>query len=366
MARHGENIYKRKDGRYEGRYAIGRNPNGTTKFGYIYGRQYAEVKNRLMIQKASIIENRGFNSSARTTLGQWIEYWMTMELAGRVKESSMQTYRNLYRKHIMPRIGNINIALITTEIVQGFILEMRECGLSANTLKGAYRLLCVAMRYALEEGIIRKNPCKKLRLDAEVTEQRVLSRSEQEKVRSATGLENLDALLSLYTGLRLGEICALKWADLNWENKTLAVRRTVQRIATPRGQGGQKTMLIIGTPKTLKARRIVPLPDFILEMLKRLFAGKTSEYIFGSHERVADPRTVQRRFERLAKKLGLVGVHFHTLRHSFATRLLEMGTDVKTVSVLLGHSSAKTTLDFYAHSLFEQQRSAIDQMAVRF
>ena len=139
------------------------------------------------------------------------------------------------------------------------------------------------------------------------------------------------------------------------------VRRTVQRIA---GKGAEsssrRTLLMIGTPKSRRSCRVIPVPEFILALLReRLQSCDATEYVFGKALAASDPQTIQRRFSHLAKKLGLSGAHFHTLRHTFATRLLELGVDVKTVSALLGHSSARATLDFYVHSLGEQQRAAV-------
>ena len=123
---------------------------------------------------------------------------------------------------------------------------------------------------------------------------------------------------------------------------------------------------MVGSTKSLRSERVLPAPAFLLERLKKRRAETASEYIFGVSNRAAEPRTLQRRFRRQMERLGITGVHFHTLRHSFAsfaTRLLELGIDVKTVSALLGHRSAKTTLDFYAHVLIDQQRSAMERLA---
>lgn len=120
---------------------------------------------------------------------------------------------------------------------------------------------------------------------------------------------------------------------------------------------------MVGSTKSLRSERVLPAPAFLLERLKERRAETASEYIFGVSNRAAEPRTLQRRFRRQMERLGITGVHFHTLRHSFATRLLELGIDVKTVSALLGHCSAKTTLDFYAHVLIDRQRSAMERLA---
>lgn len=123
-------------------------------------------------------------------------------------------------------------------------------------------------------------------------------------------------------------------------------------------------MVMIGTPKSRKSHRTIPLPNFIMKLLAQYRETcPASDYIFGQQGRPAEARTIQRRLQRLARRIGISGIHFHTLRHSFATRLMELGADVKTVSELLGHSSAKTTLDIYAHSLLEQRRSAVDKLA---
>lgn len=363
MSRRGENIYKRKVGRYEGRYVIGKTQAGRTRFGYVYARQYAEVRTLLLQRKADRLEADQPSFAYRRTLADWMEYWMEDGLLGSVKESSWQTYRNLLTRHLLPRLGGYVLTQLTPKVVHDFVEELEFSGLAESTIRGVYRLLSSAMRYALDEGVIRKNPCRRIHIQhREHGEQRVLNRSELEKLRqTADDTRDLPALLSLYTGMRLGEICALKWTDIDWEQGTITVRRTVQRIAGKGAESnGRRTLLMIGTPKSRRSCRIIPMPEFILTLLRgRLQSCDATEYVFGKVSAAADPRTIQRRFTRLAKKLGLSGAHFHTLRHTFATRLIELGVDVKTVSTLLGHSSARTTLDFYAHSLSEQQRAAV-------
>lgn len=232
-------------------------------------------------------------------------------------------------------------------------------------------------------GFLQCNPCQNLQSPrALCVQQRVLNHREQRLVQTeAQKQQNLPVLLALYTGMRLGEICALRWSDIDWENGNLWVNRTVQRIccASPDASPDsylasspapspnpsvRKTTLWLSTPKSASSHRVIPLAVPLLRMLReKAKAGPCHTYVFTSVERPLDPRSLQRRFAQFTKEIGLSGVHFHTLRHSFATRLIELGVDMKTVSVLLGHSSVKTTLDFYVHSLLDQQRLAVDKLA---
>lgn len=368
MPRHGENIYKRRDGRYEGRYVIGKNEKGQTKFGYIYGRRYMDVRNRLLQKKAEqLLLNACSYRSKPITLRNWMTRWLESEIAPAVKASSYQTYLAQARNHILPLLGDCYLHLLTTDIVNGFTAQLYHKGLSAQTIKAIGRLLSGALKRGVEMGFLSHNPCKTVHGHPSVcNQQRVLSRHEQQLVHTeAQKQENLPVLLALYTGMRLGEICALQWSDIDWENGTIWVNRTVQRIRCAHQNGStHQTTLWISTPKSAASHRIIPLTASLVQLLHKKAASSTQHtFIFTSNDRPIDPRTVQRHFAKFTTELGLVGVHFHTLRHSFATRLIELGVDTKTVSVLLGHSSVQTTLDFYVHSLLEQQRLAVNKLA---
>ena len=376
MARHGENIYKRKDGRYEGRYVTGKKSNGTTRFGYVYGMRYTDVKKRLLEKKAEIQQTIHPEAAVRgMTVEKWMRSWLETDLLGGIKPSSYLTYLNQMNRHILPCLGRMQMASITPEMVHSFLECLQAKGLGENTVRGIYRLLSAAMRAALDDGIIAKNPCRKICVKrGERVQQRVFSREEQKKVEKTLSQgEDLTALFAMYTGLRLCEICGLRWSDINWENGTATGCRTVQRLKRMDTDkclkcGGAKTYLMIGSPKSPSSCRTIPIPTFLLKRLEiqkkqRSAAQLTTGYIFGTGMRAADPRTIQRRFAGVVRRLEIPDAHFHTLRHSYATRLLEMGVDVKTVSQLLGHSSAKTTLDCYAHSLLDQQRSAVAKLS---
>lgn len=368
MAKRGENIYKRKDGRYEGRYVVGKGPNGRTKFGYVYGYRLAEVRSALLVKKAELLRAGAGFPASRMPFGEWAEEWRRGELRGDLKPSSYQTYLGILNRHLLPAFAHLPLYGISAELIREFVAALEDRGLAKASVKAIVRVLSAILESAVEAGLLRSNPCRKIRIRPESPPgQRILSRREQgamvkclrNEKKTARGLP---ALMSLYTGMRLGEICALRWRDIDWERGTAAVRCTAQRLRTD--GGCRKTALHVGSAKSASSVRVIPLPAFLMDMLRELCGERPgSGFIFGREDRPAEPRTVQRHFQRLARRLGIAGAHFHSLRHSFATRMLELGTDVKTLSVLLGHASVRTTLDVYGHSLADTQRRAVDRLA---
>lgn len=363
MAKRGENIYKRKDGRYEGRYVIGRTSDGRTQFGYVYGKTYTEVHRQLLLHKAELLKASPKRTHAGISFDEWMNRLFSSDRFMHLKPRSLQTYLLLYEKHIMPCFACRDIGRISVADVHQFIHILNRKKLAPATISNILRLLSISLKAAQAEGLISQDPCSRISFSQQsAQEQRVLTITEQEQIKAAAMKKgNLAVLLAMYTGMRLGEICALQWQDIDWSRRTISVRRTAQRMQ----QTGEstRTAVMIGTPKTNKSRRVIPLPDRLIDLLAAHQARSETVYIFGRGDRPAEPRNLQRQFATLIRPLGLNGVHFHTLRHTFATRMLELGVDVKTVSVLLGHSSTRITLDYYAHSLIEQQRAAMDKMS---
>ncbi len=168
--------------------------------------------------------------------------------------------------------------------------------------------------------------------------------------------------MALFTGLRIGEICALRWGDISLPDKALHVRFTMQRIQNINGEGRTKTKVTISPPKTDTSARIIPLPDFLVELCRKRFNTNTSAFILTGTEFYMEPRVLQYRFKNYANACELDGIHFHTIRHTFATRCVEVGFEIKSLSEILGHSSIKITLDRYVHSSMELKRENMNKL----
>lgn len=362
MARRGENIYKRKDGRYEGRYIIGKTLDGKTRFGYVYARQYGEVRALLACKKAQKVRRAGVKLCGHGQYGEWVQHWLETQVQYGVRPSTYACYQTIFRKHLLPTLGHLQLTQIVYEDIRHLADTMIQNALSPSTRQSIMRFVRSSLKAAVDAGLIERNPCAGMRPERCKREQRVLTRQEQRKIeQAALGAEDYSTLLGLYLGLRVGEVSGLRWEDIDWQERTLTVSRTVQRSV---GVGfAVKTQVIIGSPKSLAAQRTLPIPEFLFALLQAQYRkADASGYIFGATHRGIEPRTLQRQFARLLSRTGLQRVHFHTLRHTFATRLLELGIDLKTVSLLLGHSSPRITLEYYAHSTLEQQRGAIARL----
>ncbi|MBP3856662.1 MAG: site-specific integrase, partial [Ruminiclostridium sp.] len=163
----------------------------------------------------------------------------------------------------------------------------------------------------------------------------------------------------LYTGIRIGELCAMQWKDIDLEKRTLTVKKTIQRIQTP--DNTKRTKLVITEPKSQSSIRIIPIPECLAEKLGS-YVGNEDDYILSGTSKPVEPRTMQNRFARILKNANLPSLHFHSLRHAFATKCIALGFDVKTLSEILGHSSIELTLNRYVHSSMDRKKACMDKL----
>ncbi len=367
MAKKGENIYHRKDGRWEGRYIKGRKPDGTPKFGFIYGKQYSEVKKKLTIVKSELYQNTG-NLPVIYGSGKmcdWANYWIEVMIRPHIRPETYAGYRRNLDNHICAHLGEMDIRDITPQDVQN-LMNVLQKKLAPTTLHGVCRLLKSIFASACENGLINHSPYRCIRIPkAQNRPPRVLTRIEQEKLEKEILFNNEpEYLLCLYMGLRVGELCALRWEDVDFENRILHVRHAVHRI--PAGSKIYSTKLVLGVPKSEASIRDIPLPDFLSAMLrnkKKSEQGTPKDFLFkGTKTECRDPRTMQHKIRKLCCKLEIKDVHMHTLRHTFATRCLEKGVQYEVLSEFLGHSSPQITLRHYAHCTPETKRLNIERI----
>ena len=177
-----------------------------------------------------------------------------------------------------------------------------------------------------------------------------------------SSLESLGIMLSLYTGLRIGEICALRWCDIDLENKVLHVRHTIARVKNTNMVGNAKTCLVIDKPKTKSSLRDIPITTKIFSLLSTARATSVSEYVISDQSTFLSPRTYEYRFHKKLKEHNIKDINYHALRHTFATRCIEKGIDVKSLSEILGHSNVSITLNTYVHSSMELKRSQLEKL----
>lgn len=282
-----------------------------------------------------------------------------------VKKSSFSAYMLLLENHLLPVFGD-KYEVVEAE-VQTFVFQKLEQGLSQKTIKDILIVLKMVLKFGAKNKWIEYVPFE-IQFPTEREKQTiaVFSRTEQKKVmnyvREHFTFRNLGVYICLSTGMRIGEICALTWEDVDTENGIINVRRTIQRIYVIE-DGIRKTELILDTPKTKNSIREIPISRDLLRMLKpvkKIF--NASFFVLTNDAKPTEPRTYRSYYKKLMKELNVPELKFHGLRHSFATRCIESNCDYKTVSVLLGHSNISTTLNLYVHPNLEQKKKAIDQM----
>lgn len=356
MAKRGLNIYKRKDGRWEGRYKSGYTADGKAKYSSVYGKSYSAVKDRLDKKRAEFIDNT--DRHCKCTVGEIINKWL-VAVKNKVKESTLANYTMKLKKHILPYFSGIKYDKLTADSLNAFISVKISENLSEKYISDIVVLLkSVAIFAQRNYSYVNRIECVSLPKSKKCPEMKMLSAAEQSQLRSvlvnAPNSSNVGILLSAATGIRIGELCALKWQDIDLEKSILTVNRTVQRIS--KSDGG--THLIVTSPKSASSVRQIPLPDFILPYLREIKAANDCFLLSGS-SKIVEPRTMQYRFKSILKKAKLPYVNFHALRHMFATNCIALGFDVKTLSEILGHSSVQVTLNRYVHSSIERKKSCM-------
>lgn len=302
---------------------------------------------------------------------QWLE-----QSRLRVKESSYVKYWNQLNVHILPELGEMMLSELTTDRVNQFLLSQLaegrvdgRGGLSEKTVQDLYTLLKTVCIFGETMGY--NIPCRfeLLRFRRYVRDPgtRALDSRQceilEKELFSSDSRINTGMIISLYMGLRLGEVCALKRENIKYDECILQVRMTMQRIQDVDRTGEAKTRIIMTVPKSRSSVRDIPIPDFVMERLGDFRAAAPETWLMtGSTERFMEPRTLENGFKRLVNECSLNDVNYHILRHTFATRCIECGFEIKTLSEILGHSNVNITLNRYVHSSMESKRKNMSKI----
>ncbi|MBL1227571.1 tyrosine-type recombinase/integrase [Enterococcus sp. BWR-S5] len=361
MTKKGENIYKRKDGRWEGRYIKSRDVSRQIIYGYVYGKKYAEVKEKLTVMKAKTIRTPFAINQYYGTLKDWISFWMVDIMKKNIKSTTYYSYYRLIDNHILQSLGDYRLHEITKKNIQDFVDSLERNGLSSGTIRNIYNILKKCLNAAVQREYLAGNPC----IDIVLPKYRrkkvhALTLAQQEKLE-AYAFQDKDCspiILALYSGMRIGEISGLKWTDIDFEENTIFVKRTVSRILDE-STTESKTKIDMNAPKTWESERMIPLATNLKDYLISKKRQACSDHVISCRGKFAEPRVINYRFQKIVAAAGLEKTHFHALRHTFATRCLENGVDIASLSKLLGHQSTRMTLDTYTDSMLEKRQEAI-------
>ena len=374
MARRGNNegsIYKDKQGRWRGvvtRYTS----EGKQKKKFFYGktkREVTEKVNQVLIE----LHTNTYIEPSKITLYEWLSTWLENYCRNQIRETTFINYETYVERHIKSTIGNIKLCELNTMIMQQFYNDRMKCGnlrkeggLSPKTLRNLHNMLHKALDQAVALDMIAKNPTQFTKIPRGFKqERRFFTVEEQQYLQSCLKGEKIGTivLLDLYTGMRQGELLGLMWKDVHLEPNSpnyLRVTQTLNRIKLKEPVNGKHTVLRIGYPKTAHSVRTIPLLPEIAEALREHRRKQLeyyceqgiadSGYVFtNSIGGWVDPHNFQHEFKKMLKRHGIREINVHGIRHTFATRALESGMSMKTLSQILGHSSTAFTMDIYGH-----------------
>lgn len=299
----------------------------------------------------------------------WIYDWL-LDKKNYIKESTYANYSNAIFNHIIPKLGNYKLNALSNKLIQDYILELfrngkknNSGGLSVKTIKDITIIIKGSIRKAINEGLIDHIELSfNYPKDDSKEKIYVLTKNEQKKVTdyciNNINSRNIGILISLYSGLRIGELCALKWEDIDFKKSLIVITKTVQRIYI-KDKLESKSKIIITNPKTKNANREIPINKDFLEILKQV-KTHSQDYVISGNDKLIEPRTYRKYFDKVLKNTKINHINFHALRHTFATNCISLGIDYKTVSELIGHANVNITLNLYVHPRMSQKKKCIN------
>lgn len=295
--------------------------------------------------------------SSTGTISELSEQWLVRQKI-RVKESTYNKYNNILHGYVLPYIGDICIQDLSvaciTELSDTLLLcgGKRGTGLSEKTIADTISVIRSIVRYSANMGYCCPADLNAIRIRQKIRELRTLSPMDQQTLYcylcKNPSVHNIGILICLLTGLRIGEVCALRWEDISFSDHTIYVHQTVQRIQDDTAKDG-KTKVVITSPKSVSGKRVIPIPKNLETVLSNMDSRKTGFVLSTDGTHLMEPRVLQYHFKKILKELEIEEVNFHILRHTFATRCIELGFDVKSLSEILGHANVSITMNKYVH-----------------
>ncbi|MFR3687577.1 MAG: tyrosine-type recombinase/integrase, partial [Enterococcus sp.] len=363
--RRGENIYYRKDGRWEGRYIKGKKANGKTKYGSVYGKTFQEVRTKLYPLKAKYQSLRRTQGESTITFKEWVFFWQA-EIHSEIKPSTYANYQYKLQHYVIPYIGDFNLNELNEEVAQKLFQQLNDQKLKPSTIQVIFRIVNQVMNQAIQKNKIKENPFYKVKMPKKPKKkQQALSRKEQKRLEKMALADQkghgLPILLALHAGLRIGEIAALRWEDVDFNANQLHIHSTYQRVISDEDTH-KKTALVYTRSKTESSVRTIPINQRLKAILLQQKEQTTGAFVCSLMDHPAEPRLLTYHFHQIRDKAGLSSIHFHQLRHTFATRCIESNGDIVSISALMGHSSSQMTLDTYADAMMEQRVQVILRM----
>lgn len=368
-------ISQRNDGTWTGRVTLGYDENGKRKVKAFYGKTKGEVKKKMAEFQADIIRG-DYQQVIKRSVEGYMTDWLNDVKQNELKPSSFDRLEQTCKYQVFPFIGTLQMGMVTPEDVQGVINKLVDKGFSYSTIKKAYNAMNACFTFASERDAIRKNPCRRISLpknrEKEISDVVFYDDGQIEAIEKAAMVKYGNGvykyqngwyiILLLYTGLRIGELLALKWENVDFDKKQIKVIGNLKEVKS-RGKSITNYMTVEQPTKTKSGNRIVPLADRAIDALRYLEKHKHSEeYVAATKNgKHISPRNIDRTFRQILTAAGIEqssGVH--SLRHTFASMLFKKGVDPKTVSEILGHSDVTVTYNIYIHLIQEQKAKAIE------
>lgn len=297
------------------------------------------------------------------TYNNILDFWLKSK--SDLKIQSLLNYENLINKYLTNSLGKLKIIDIKCIDIENLFTELKNKSIAISTRKTLIYLIRSSLNYAYNNGYSDYIDISNIKFKLPNKTIFVLSKEEQNilenKLKNKSNIRKTCLLLCLYTGLRVGEVCGLKWGDIDFSNKSLTIKRTIERIKNKDKNIKSKTILIESTPKSDASNRIIPIPEFMIRLLND-YKNNKGYFILSNSEKLYDPRQFESFYSRILKSCNIPPNKFHTLRHTFATRCIESKMDIKTLSEILGHSQVETTLKLYVHPSYEMKKTSLENL----